>query len=198
MKFAPNSYPAVMVLVAVLLAGCSATGSSTSSAPAPAAPAATSVAATVPVARTTVSTPESLGGKVKADVDTGNPFAAYDKFGITAKMSAVYGDPKGNDFLVLAAAIAVSKGTAQERFDQFKTELAGDDFKAKSFSAIQPGVLGGLAECGNGVFDGEDSGVCVWSDDTTTGFLVKTRADGLALANTFEFEKFRAEIEKPI
>lgn len=212
MSYAPTPYPPaprrssmtvplVVLLIVVALAGAAAAGffavrAASGSDPAPAQ--AQAPAASVPVARTTVVTPETLGGKAKAKVDTGEPFAGYARFGITAQMSAVYGNLQANDVLFVAAAIAVSKGTAQERFEQFKTELAGNDFKVENYTSVEPGLLGGLAACGDGDFNGEDSGFCVWSDDTTTGFLVQTRANGLGLANTNQFQEFREQIEKPV
>jgi len=194
--------PLVVLLIVLALAGAAVAGfvvvRANSGSGEPAAPAQAASAPPVRVALTTVVTPEILGGKAKAKVDTGEPFGNYVKYGITAEMSAAYGDVQGNDSLYIAAAIAVSKGTAKERLEEFKTELAGGEFKVNNYIAIEPGQLGGLAECGDGVFNSEQSGFCVWSDDTTTGFLVATRADRLVLPNTNKFGEFREQIEKPV
>ncbi|GLY94837.1 hypothetical protein [Actinoplanes sp. NBRC 103695] len=150
-------------------------------------------------AKITVAAPATLGGRTKI-TDPAIAAAAKEMdtelgkvAGATSSVGAMYGDVTKQDILMVAAASTVS-GSAQSRFDEFTSGMASGGMKADNLTDVDPGPLGGIAKCGDTKQDDVPMGICVWSDNGSTGMfamLFKTKAD-----LEKEFVTLRGEVEK--
>lgn len=137
----------------------------------------------------TVALPESLGGVARAKGDKDK--AAPGIFPVTAHAEGVFGDAaQRNVMYVLAVASDEPEG---QRSALFSTEV-GNRFDTGSLVSVEPGPLGGAAECGDGRWNGRPAAVCVWSDDSTNGVLVDSPGTAEALAG--KLPALRAEVER--
>lgn len=138
----------------------------------------------------TVALPESLGGVARATGDKDK--AAPGTFPVTAHAEGVFGDAgQRNIMYVLAVA---SDTPEEERSALFGTEV-GNRFETSTLIGVEPGPLGGSAQCGDGKWNDRPAAVCVWSDGHTNGVLVDSPGNADALAG--KLPALRAEVEHP-
>jgi hypothetical protein len=154
----------------------------------------------VDATKITVVEPETLGGRPKAsDPALQSSISGLDGImsdlpGATGSVGAIYGDPKEQDVVMVAAASSIN-GSAQDRFDQFSTGLGGaGGIKIDNLTDTEPGPLGGIAKCGDTNTAGVPMAVCIWSDNGSVGMLAMMFKEKADLES--EFVSLRGEIEK--
>ncbi|MFG1607731.1 hypothetical protein [Actinoplanes sp. NPDC049265] len=140
-----------------------------------------------------VATPATLGGTEKLKTTAKNkPSATPDLFPSTARAEGVFGLDDRNIMYVWALSGATV--AQEERAALFGAEV-GNRFDTGALIAVEPGPIGGSAQCGDGKWNGRPAAVCVWSDPDSDGVLVDSPGNPEALAG--KLSALRAEIEKP-
>jgi hypothetical protein len=147
----------------------------------------------------TVVEPETLGGRPKLTDAQFESLAGELQSGLagvpdaTSSVGALYGTVEKRDIVVVAAAAAPIDDPQKELDGTF----AGAGFsglKVSSITTVDPGKLGGAAECGKSTDSGIDLVLCGWSDEGSLGFTIFFfRSVDKAKA---EFPKLREQIEK--
>ncbi|WP_432929440.1 hypothetical protein ACQPZZ_05120 [Microbispora sp. CA-135349] len=109
----------------------------------------------------------------------------------TGTVVAFYGDPRAKDMvMILGVSAPVSDPGATS-----KGFAAGMGTKVGRMKRVQPGPLGGVAQCGDATFVANvTSGVCTWADGDTRGMIVTYYESGDRAAR--DFVKMRNEIER--
>jgi hypothetical protein len=149
-------------------------------------------------ARVAIVEPRSLGGRAPligpqytAMTDVMEKGLAKYK-DATNLFGALYGDADDQDVVI---AIAVERPVLAPKaalVGAFRGLTSGG-MRINDVAAVEPGPLGGTAQCGTGNTDGTDIAVCGWADEGSIGILMWYHSSAEQV--TTEFIKLRAEIE---
>ncbi|MFI7551605.1 hypothetical protein ACIBQ2_17805 [Micromonospora sediminimaris] len=110
----------------------------------------------------------------------------------TSAVGAFYGDPAGEDLVMIAGASGLMSDPKQE-LDAAVQGLSAD-LGLSNMTSVDPGPLGGEASCGDGLTEDVPLGVCTWADRGSVGLIVmffSSRADAQA-----EFVTIRGQIQQ--
>ncbi|WP_155374007.1 hypothetical protein [Catellatospora vulcania] len=126
----------------------------------------------------TVKEPTQLGGRlkntspdlVKAAKELGTQMTS-DELGVTATVSAFYGDVKTKN-MVMAFAAAVPVLNQEKEMDGFTKAVVGDSKVTEPWVDVPAGPLGGLAKCAGMTSDNTPMAVCVWIDAGSVGSIM--------------------------
>jgi hypothetical protein len=141
----------------------------------------------------TVALPESLGGVEKLKLEgKAKPAATPDVFPAKARAEGLFGIEPRNIMYVWALSGATV--APDERAALFGGEVS-DRFQTGTLVSVEPGPIGGSAQCGDGKWNGRAAAVCVWSDGDSDGVLVDSPGNVEALAG--KLPALRAEVERP-
>ena len=135
-----------------------------------------------------VVTPATLGGKPRVKL------AGQADHNAPGVVDATYGDFGSKD-LTFAVALASTKAVeAKEK--NFASSLK-QIYGVQTLTEAPAGPMGGKASCGQGkdtsVVAGETVIGCLWADDVSAGYVVRTKVSAETAAS--EFAALRAEIE---
>ncbi|MFG2055127.1 hypothetical protein ACGFI9_13940 [Micromonospora sp. NPDC048930] len=155
----------------------------------------------VDATKTRVEAPATLGGKPKVDDPKLAGAAEQMKTQIksdvpdaTSTVGAFYGDPAKGDLLMIAGASGLIADPKKELADATKGLSA--DMGVANFKPVEPGPLGGEAECGDGETEGVKVGVCVWADRGSLGMILIYDKPAAELEK--QFVTMRGQIEKRV
>jgi hypothetical protein len=154
---------------------------------------------------TRVVAPDTLGGRAKL-VDGQMAAAAAEAAtglrtsmrGVTATVGGAYGDPAKKDVVMVVAGArrTARPGAALEEFVRGLTDGVTDSGGSMQATApIDPGPLGGFAECGAATMAEVPTAVCAWVDYGSFGAIYlywRTVEDVIG-----EFPAIRAAVELP-
>ncbi|WP_205809067.1 hypothetical protein [Micromonospora sp. HNM0581] len=110
----------------------------------------------------------------------------------TSAVGAFYGDPTGENLVMIAGASGLITDPGQELDAAVEGLAAG--MALKNMTLVDAGPLGGEARCGDGETEGVPLGVCTWADRGSVGLVVlffSSRADAQA-----EFLTIRGQIQQ--
>jgi hypothetical protein len=138
-----------------------------------------------------VALPATLGGVEKLKT-TGKNKPTPDLFPATARAEGLFGLDDRN--IMYVWALSGASVAQEERAALFGTEV-GNRFDTGTLIAVEPGPIGGAAQCGNGKWEGRPAAVCVWSDGDSDGVVVDSPGNPEALAG--KLPALRAEVERP-
>ncbi|MEV6635057.1 hypothetical protein AB0M54_30340 [Actinoplanes sp. NPDC051470] len=144
----------------------------------------------------TVALPATLGGVKPSragDKGKNKPAASPDLFPVTARAEGVFGDDAQRN-IVYVWAVSGSSTSEAERGALFSSEI-DKRFKTGTMLSVEPGPLGGTAQCADGRWNGRAAAVCVWSDGYSNGVLVDSPGNPESLAG--KLPALRAEVERP-
>jgi hypothetical protein len=113
--------------------------------------------------------------------------------GATDSIGALYGDPADRDIVVVAAVAAPVTDPDQE----LSSTLLGagtTGTKLTGIIKIDPGPLGGTAQCGNSTASGVRMAMCAWADDGSVGWFIWYFKSANQVRK--EFPKLRGQVEK--
>jgi hypothetical protein len=154
---------------------------------------------------TRVVAPDTLGGRAKlvdgqiaAAAAQGATGLRTSMRGVRSAVGAAYGDPAKKDVvMILAGARRTARpGAALEEFVRGLTRGTTDSGGSMQATApIDPGPLGGYAECGAATMADVPTAVCAWVDYGSFGAIYlywRTVEDAIG-----EFPTIRAAVELP-
>lgn len=144
----------------------------------------------------TVALPATLGGVKPSRADDkgkNKPAPSPDLFPVTARAEGVFGDDAQRN-IVYVWALAGSATSEAERGARFSSEI-DKRFRTGTMLSVEPGPLGGTAQCADGRWNGRAAAVCVWSDGYSNGVLVDSPGNPESLAG--KLPALRAEVERP-
>ncbi|WP_144121680.1 hypothetical protein [Catellatospora sichuanensis] len=129
-------------------------------------------------AKITVKEPTQLGGRekntspdlVKAAKELGTQMTSGEA-GVTATVSAFYGDVKTKN-MVMAFAAALPVPNPAKEMDGFTKAVTGDSKVTEPWADVPAGPLGGLAKCAGMISDNTPMAVCVWIDGGSVGSIM--------------------------
>lgn len=157
-------------------------------------------AALVDRSDTTLVTPETLAGRPRlTDPDTQaraeEMIAGLNQQlpGATSTVLAVYGDPTQRD-LVLVGGSADTMPDPARSLEQFRNGMRDAGLPLDGVTAIEPGPLGGVAECGDADAGEVTMGICLWADRGSLGMVIMYFRTAAQAAT--EFVQIRGEVEK--
>lgn len=147
----------------------------------------------------TVVEPKTLNGRPKL---TDKQFASVTKElekgmsevpDATATVAALYGSVAKRNIVIVAAAAAPISDPKQELESSFAGAGLGG-LKITGITTIDPGPLGGKAQCGRADEGDLRMAVCGWADDGSIGWIMSFfKSVNTAKA---EFPKIRSQVEK--
>ncbi|MER7443705.1 hypothetical protein [Micromonospora avicenniae] len=140
----------------------------------------------------TVVAPATLGGQPRIDTTGSGVTTDPAEPEVTAAAQGAYGNTATEDITFFTAFASTSE-TPEARLDLLTSELS-KKFSAQNFVEADPGPLGGLGRCSDGLFNGVLAGVCVWSDAGSSGAFIRTRQSAQVFAP--DFPALRAEVEQ--
>ncbi|GHJ46247.1 hypothetical protein Cs7R123_35890 [Catellatospora sp. TT07R-123] len=149
--------------------------------------------------KTSVVEPKTLGGRARS-TDAGLAKTVNDMKsgfasalpGATSSVAAYYGSAEKKN-LAMAFAVAMLNPAPQTTLDQFASGAASSLGKI-TFEKVEPGPLGGVAQCGQGTSDGVPVAICLWSDNGSLGMIMYFGQNYAGIKTKFAAE--RGEIEK--
>ncbi|MFC7245580.1 hypothetical protein ACFQO7_24165 [Catellatospora aurea] len=142
----------------------------------------------------TVRSPETLGGRAKTtDVEWAQEGArAALADGAKAAFYETYGTALDeNAVMVFVAAGPI--GSPERAVANLLLSVRKQRYTVMDFSEIDPGPLGGVAQCGRVSGEGGRTAMCVWADHGSNG-IIEWYFSSLDEART-EFVSVRAELE---
>jgi hypothetical protein len=145
-------------------------------------------------------TPRTLGGRarltdaqIQAGLDQTVSELRQNYSGITSTVAAAYGNPAERDLVLVVGAAHVVRDPAKA-LGPFVAGMVQAGLKVGSLAAVDPGPLGGVAQCGDAVVSGVAAGVCAWADRGSFGvFFVYFKNGATAKA---EFVATRSAVER--
>ncbi|GII28887.1 hypothetical protein [Planotetraspora mira] len=150
--------------------------------------------------RTHVVEPATLGGRPKiVDADlravSDQVVATAKKAapGATGTISAFYGDPAKQD-MVMILGVSAHVPSPEKAAGQLVSGMGSGGVKVTNVKSVQPGPLGGAANCGDATIENIPTGVCTWADGNTMGMIVIYFKSGDQTGT--ELVKLRSEIEQ--
>ena len=153
----------------------------------------------VDAAKTRVVAPDTLAGRSKAtdpELQKASEEMVTDMRAATenetSAIGGFYGDPAGDDFLMVVAMSGLMTDPKKELDDT--VQAYSGELSMRNTAAIDPGPLGGEAVCADGKAEEVPVGVCAWADRGSVGLYVMygaSRADAQA-----EFLTIRGQIEQ--
>jgi hypothetical protein len=169
--------------------------------PSPAATGTTAEATDEPTGGTiTITEPRTLGGRAKLDDPQFDDAKKKLKEGLgavpgaTTTVGAIYGNVLKQDIVVLAAAAAPVDDPEEELDGTFSGASSGG-LDLSAAKKIDPGPLGGSAQCSTGSASGVKLVLCGWADKGSVGWIIWYFKSAISTAKA-EFPKLRAEVEK--
>lgn len=88
----------------------------------------------------------------------------------TSTVGAFYGDPAKQDLVMIAGASGLLTDPKKE-MDAAISGLSAQ-LTVTNLAAVDPGPLGGEAQCGDGKAESVPLGICVWADKGSLGMVV--------------------------
>lgn len=146
----------------------------------------------------TVVEPSSLGGRPKLDDAAYSVLAKQLEAGLadvpdaTATVAALYGTPKKQDIVIVAAAAAPIGDPATALDEVFGGSAS--PLQLSDVSTASTGSLGGSAKCGKTEATGAAMVICGWADAGSRGFDIFL-GSSVSSAKS-EFPKLREQVEK--
>ncbi|MDI1460153.1 hypothetical protein QEZ54_04150 [Catellatospora sp. KI3] len=149
--------------------------------------------------RISVVEPKTLGGRARSTdpglaktVNELKSGMAADLPGATSSVAAYYGSAEKKN-LTMAFAVSVLNPAPQAALDAF-TSAATSQLGKVTFEKVEPGPLGGLAQCGQGAVSGVPVAICVWADNGSVGMIMYFAQNFASIKTKFAAE--RGEVEK--
>lgn len=145
----------------------------------------------------TVHAPESVGGRARTTDDAWAQAGARtvrEAFadGATVVVLETYGTAQDKTTMMVFAA-AGPIGSPERAVSNLILSVKQRGYTVADFNVIDPGPLGGVAQCGRVSGDGAETVMCVWADHGSNG-IIEWYFSSLDEART-EFAGVRAEIE---
>ncbi len=148
----------------------------------------------------TLLVPDQLSGRQKIDEPQLNTVTEQLSSELTKNVpnstktvSAMYGDMDARTDITLVAGVAAPIADVTSTLDQFVSGMQRE-MPMSDLTEVDPGPLGGEAQCGSGTASGVDLAVCAWADEGSVGMVGAffTPVDKLK----GEFVTMRGEVEK--